>query len=287
LTYAEGRSLILPFTETEVKNAVWDCDSFKSPSPDGVNLGFIKDFWEDIEGDIMRFISKFHRNGKLSRGINSTSIALIPKVDSPQKLNDFRPIKLVGCLYKILSKVLANRLRLIIGRVVSDTQTSFVKDRQILDGILIANEVVDEADTLLIGEKSWANVRALRAVLTLFADMSGLKVNFSKSLLVGINIGDFWLVEAASLLNCKVGKISFLYLGLSIGGDPRKLAFWEPVINTIKTRLAGWQSRFLSYGGRLILLKSVLTSLPVYALSFFKAPSGIISLIESIFNKKF
>ena len=145
LTYAEGRSLILPFTETEVKNAVWDSDSFKSPCSDGVNLGFIKDFWEDIKGDVMRFISEFHRNGKLSRGIKSTFIALIPKVDSPRKLNDFRPIALVGCLYKILSKVLANRLRLIIGRVVSVTQTAFVKDRQILDGILIANKVVDDA----------------------------------------------------------------------------------------------------------------------------------------------
>jgi hypothetical protein len=84
-----------------------------------------------------------------------------------------------------------------------------------------------------------------------------------------------------------VGKIPFLYLGLSIGGDPRKLVFWEPVIHTIKTRLTRWQSRFLSFGGRLVLLKSVLTSLPVYALSFFKAPSGIISLIESLFNKFF
>jgi len=145
LSVAEGRNLILPFSETEVKNAVWDCDSFKSPGPDGVNLGFIKDFWADIKGDVMQFISEFHRNGKLSRGINSTFIALIPKVDSPQKLNDFRPIALVGCLYKILSKVLANRLRGIMGRVVSETQTAFVKDRQILDGILIANEVVDEA----------------------------------------------------------------------------------------------------------------------------------------------
>jgi hypothetical protein len=145
LSYAEGRSLILPFSEVEVKAAVWDCDSFKSPGPDGVNFGFIKDFWEIIKGDVMRFISEFHRNGKLSRGINSTFIALIPKVDSPQRVNDFRPIALVGCLYKILSKVLANRLRLIIGRVVSETQSAFVKERQILDGILIANEVVDEA----------------------------------------------------------------------------------------------------------------------------------------------
>jgi len=141
-------------------------------------------------------------------------------------------------------------------------------------------------DTLLVGTKSWANVRALRAVLTLFADMSGLKVNFHKSLLVGVNIGDSWLREAASILNCKVGKISFLYLGLSIGGDPQRLSFWEPVMNIIKSRLSGWQSRFLSFGGRLVLLKSVLTSLPVYALSFFKAPSGIISTLESMFIKK-
>jgi len=85
----EGRGLIKPFSEVEVKAAVWNCDSFKSPGPNGVNFGFIKDFWEDIKGDIMRFISEFHQNGKLSRGINTTFIALIPKVDSPQRLDDF------------------------------------------------------------------------------------------------------------------------------------------------------------------------------------------------------
>ena len=102
--------------------------------------------------------------------------------------------------------------------------------------------------------------------------------------MVGVNIAEPWLNEVASLLNCKVGKVLFMYLGLSIGGDPRRLAFWEPVLNTIKYRLTGWHSRFLSYGGRLVLLKFVLSSLPIYALSFFKAPSGIISSIESIFK---
>ncbi|CAJ2657379.1 unnamed protein product [Trifolium pratense] len=128
-------------------------------------------------------------------------------------------------------------------------------------------------DTLLLGVKSWANVRALRVVLVLFETMSGLKVNFNKSMLVGVNISDSWLGEAASVLCCKVGKIPFLYLGLQIGGDPRRLSFWDPVLHRIKNRLSGWKSRFLSFGGRLVLLRSVLTSLPVYALSFFKAPS--------------
>jgi hypothetical protein len=145
LSLIERGVLTKPFSEAEVKAAVWDCDSYKSPGPDGVNVGFYKDFWGDLRGDVMRFISEFHRNGKLSKGLNSTFIALIPKIDSPQRLNDFRPISLVGSLYKILAKVLANRLRLVIGSVISEAQTAFVKDRQILDGILIANEVVDEA----------------------------------------------------------------------------------------------------------------------------------------------
>jgi hypothetical protein len=84
----------------------------------------------------MRFIFEFHQNGKLTKGINTTFISLIPKVDNPQTLNDFRPISLMGSLYKILVKLLANRLRHVIGSVISDTRSAFVKDRQILDGIL-------------------------------------------------------------------------------------------------------------------------------------------------------
>jgi hypothetical protein len=80
-------------------------------------------------------------------------------------------------------------------------------------------------DTRLLGAKRLANVRALRAVLVLFELMSGLKVNFHKSMLVGVNISDSWLNEAVSALRCRVGKILFLYLGLPIGAYPRRLDF--------------------------------------------------------------
>lgn len=148
LSYAEGGGLTRPFSLEEVKAAVWDCDSYKSLGPDGVNFGFFKDFWGVLQQDIMRFMVEFHRNGKLSRGINSTFIALIPKIDHPRNLNDYRPISLVGSIYKVLAKVLANRLRQVIGSVVASEQSAFVQNRQILDGILIANEVVDEASRL-------------------------------------------------------------------------------------------------------------------------------------------
>ena len=139
-------------------------------------------------------------------------------------------------------------------------------------------------DTLNLGEKSWANIRTMRAILILFESLSGLKVNFSKSHLVGVNVATSWLTQAARVLNCKVGIIPFVYLGLPIGGNARSLSFWDPLITRIKTRLSGWKSKHLSLDGRLVLLKSVLSSLPVYALSFFKAPSGTVSSIESILN---
>jgi len=72
---------------------------------------------------------EFHRNGKLSKGVNSTFIALIPKVDSPQMIANFRPIALIGCIYKVLAKVLANRLRTVLDFVVSDTQSAFVRGK--------------------------------------------------------------------------------------------------------------------------------------------------------------
>jgi len=127
-------------------------------------------------------------------------------------------------------------------------------------------------DTLIIGEKSWSNVHSMRAVLLLFEEISGSKVNFNRS----------GLSEAASIMNCRTGTIPFVYLGLPISGDVRNLSFWKPMIDSIVARLSSWNDKFLSFGGRMILLKFVLSSLPIYFLSFFKAPAGIISSIESI-----
>jgi len=86
------------------------------------------------------------------------------------------------------------------------------------------------------------------------------------------------------MLNCKVGAIPFVYLGMLIGGNARRISFWTALINRIRTRLSGWKSKHLSLRGHLVLLKSVQSSLPVYALSFFKASSGIVSSIESLLN---
>lgn len=119
----------------------------------------------------------------------------------------------------------------------------------------------------------------------MFEVISGLKVNFHKSQLIGVNVEDEWLKRAAGFLNYKVGCVPFIYLGLPIGTNPRRLSTWNPVVEKIKERLSGWRSKSLSFGGHVVLLKSVLTALPVYYLSFFKAPASIIYKIESLFKR--
>ncbi|GLT46628.1 hypothetical protein SLA2020_203720 [Shorea laevis] len=145
LTIEENTQLLAEFTEEEIKAAVWDCDSNKSPGPDGFNFNFIKQMWPVLKEDICEFMAEFHATGKMARGSNASFIVLIPKKGQPMNLGDYRPISLIGCMYKILSKALANRMRKVMNMIISCNQTAFIRGRQIADGIVITNEVIQEA----------------------------------------------------------------------------------------------------------------------------------------------
>ncbi|GKV35106.1 hypothetical protein SLEP1_g43419 [Rubroshorea leprosula] len=145
ISQAESCMLSTKFTEEEIYKAVWDCDSSKAPGPDGFNFKFFKEMWEVIKQDIIGFADEFYTNGKLVKGSNASFVVLIPKTSNPQKIEDFRPISLIGSMYKIIAKLLANRIRLVMGSVIGVQQTAFVKDRLLVDGVLVANEVIDEA----------------------------------------------------------------------------------------------------------------------------------------------
>ena len=133
------------FKEEEVKRAVWECESEKSLGPDGINFKFIKSFWDLIRPDVLRFLDEFYTNGCFPRGCNASFIALIPKVPEPQTLNDYRPISLIGCIYKIVAKILANRLEKVLPLIIDERQSAFIEGRHLLHSAVIANEVVDEA----------------------------------------------------------------------------------------------------------------------------------------------
>lgn len=137
------KQLIAPFTNLEIDEAVSSCASDKAPGPDGFNFRFIKSAWEFIKNDVYDIIHKLWDSSLLPHGRNVAFIALILKTDSSGSFKDFRPISMVGCLYKIITKLLTSRLQTVIGSVISPFQSSFVKGRQILDGALIASELID------------------------------------------------------------------------------------------------------------------------------------------------
>jgi hypothetical protein len=107
--------------------------------------------------------------------------------------------------------------------------------------------------------------------------VSGLKVNFYKSKLYGWNIEDTFLAAASNFLYCSIDKAPFRFLGLPVGANPRRFETWKPVINSLKNKLTVWKGKNLSIGGMLVLINSVLSSLPVFFFSFYKAPKKVIT----------
>jgi hypothetical protein len=128
-------------------------------------------------------------------------------------------------------------------------------------------------DTLCIGEASVDNLWTLKAILHGFAMASGLKVNFLKSGLMGINVSPTFMTTASTFLNCKIGAIPFKYLGLPVGANPKCSSTWDPLLEHLHNRLFSWRHKYISLGGRIILINAVLNSISIFSLSFMKMPS--------------
>ncbi|KAJ0582905.1 putative RNA-directed DNA polymerase [Helianthus annuus] len=129
------------FTKEEIKAAVFECGDDRAPGPDGINFRFVKRFWDLLENDFFDIMAEFFERGVINIGCGSSFIALVPKVVDPIGLKDFRPISLVGIINKVISKILANRLKKVLDSLISPSQSAFISGRYILDGPLIVNEI--------------------------------------------------------------------------------------------------------------------------------------------------
>ncbi|GJR65129.1 RNA-directed DNA polymerase, eukaryota [Tanacetum coccineum] len=126
----------------EIRSAVWGCGVDKSPGPDGFTFDFFRKYWTVVGTDFCSAVLWFFDHGEFAIGCNSSFVALIPKILDPKRVCDYRPISLIGCLYKVVTKILASRLSTVISDLISDVQSAFLPNRQILDGPFIINEVL-------------------------------------------------------------------------------------------------------------------------------------------------
>ncbi|CAN0872181.1 LINE-1 retrotransposable element ORF2 protein [Linum grandiflorum] len=401
----EGDALVAPFSAEEVWNAVRNCASDKAPGPNGFVMDFYKKNWEVIQDRVMSGFEDFFDRMAIPTMVNCTFLCLIPKKENVEDVKDFRPISLTSSVYKIISKVLMERLRGLLPSLISRHQCAFVHGRQILDASLIANELIDSRrrsgrprlvikldiekaydhvnwncllqilnrmgfsvkwcrwihecisspafsvlvngeasgffqnsrglrqgdslspflfilvmdilskivgslretndiegfymnerdrvgevthllyadDTILFCDASLLQVQKVLAGLIVFQVITGLKVNLDKCRISAV--GDVpEIQDLADVLSCGVDNFPGSYLGLPRGSRAVNVVLWNPVVTRVHRRLETWKARHLSFGGRLVLIKSILSNLPIYFMSIFRAPVSIIKAIEKIHN---
>ncbi|XP_026458788.1 uncharacterized protein LOC113359352 [Papaver somniferum] len=263
----------------------------------------------EIKNGIVFFFQNIFQSQN-SRNVTMEDLNL--KKDTLEEIKDLRPISLVHGAYKIVSKILAERFKKCLPDIISSNQTTFVS-RQILDDVLIANELInsrirsgkpgilckidfekafdhvnwdflDEIFSLMGFGAKWRGwiriyadveqVKNLRLVLLSFELLTCLKINFAKIQLYGVSFdGD--LSVFSSIIGCYNGVLPTTYLGLPLGDR-------SGGIERFISKLARWKKVLLSKAGKITLVNSVLSRLPVYFMSLFEMPSSVVKKLDKI-----
>ena len=349
----------------------------------------------------MDLFEDFHKGTLDISRLNFAILTLVPKEQDASAMKKFRPISLLNCSFKIFTKVLTNRLSLILHRLIATNQSAFIKGRYILESVVTAHEVlhsvhaskekglvlkldyekafdkVDLAfleellrirgfgphlismimkivhdgsvgvrinqtdgpffktgkglrqgdplspllfnlvvdvvtkmlakaarlgliqglcpdalpggviclqyadDTILFIQNDLAKANNLKIVLSCFEQVSGMKINYTKSELIPIGMEAEEFSPFATILGCSVGSFPIKYLGIPLHHDKLRREDVQPLVDKILKRMAGWRGKLLSYAGRILLIKTCLASIPIYLLSFFKFPKWALDLINT------
>ncbi|XP_074290531.1 uncharacterized protein LOC141617247 [Silene latifolia] len=141
-TEEQRQVLLSPVTHDEIKDIIFNIPNEKAPGPDGYSSKFFKDSWEIVGGEISNAILDFFDSGSLLKQVNTTLITLIPKVERPETVLQYRPIACCNIIYKCISKILCKRLSFILPDLISQNQGGFIQGRSIMENILICQDLI-------------------------------------------------------------------------------------------------------------------------------------------------
>jgi ribonuclease HI len=390
--------------QQEIKEALDQMNPDKAPGPDGFTARFYQQCWEIIKTDLTKMIRKSQQSSKLGGSTNLAFLALIPKEKGAITFNRFRPISLCNTSYKILTKVIANRLKTILPLIVPENQGGFIQGRHIADNIILVQEALHSSvrrkdkgmiikldlanafdrvrhrflfevmrkfgfdpsfvnwikacigspwitpmvngkvtkffqasrglrqgcplspllyaiqasvlsyqlensqvqnnlqglriaqgvkdinhaqfadDTLLLGGVSPIIAKKFKEELEAYAAVSGSEISQTKRKIYGWNITPNEMLGITRVLGMEghTNWEAFKYLGIPIFKSAPRASHWNHLIDNLKNKISSWGANWLNLAGKVVLIKAVLTSIPIYQSSFLLAPASVIQKIEAL-----
>eukprot|EP00253_Pinus_taeda_P035588 PITA_35588 len=349
--------LLKPISLQEVEEAVNLLKARKAPGPDGFTANFFQHFWETIKWEVWQVAEESRVLRWMYQGMNATFIALIPKAEYSPSPDKYRPITLCNIIYKIVSKVIALRLKPLLSLIISLEQSGYVEGRQITDGIILTHEVIhslkhkkkpgmllkidvskafdsisweymqsilhafgfapawvrwvsslissaffsilingipsstfrptrgirqgDPLSPLLFVIMAEGLGRSIKSAL-LSSKIKGALMNRVKSQLFFFNTPPVTQRAIARILGFTIATFPSKYLGAPLIASALKHAAWTDLLDKLQARLFLWTHRALNMASRVILIKVVLQSIPLYLFSFMAAPKWVLKAIKQL-----
>lgn len=144
LTKSDNEVLCQPFTESEIKTALFQMKRNKAPGPDKIPIEFYQKCWNIVKNDILQLFDDFHKSKVDISRLNYDTITLLPKIKEANKIQQYRLICLLNCIYKLITKVLTIRVEPYVEKLINRAQIAFLKGRNILSGVMCFHEIIHE-----------------------------------------------------------------------------------------------------------------------------------------------
>nr|GEV67078.1 hypothetical protein [Tanacetum cinerariifolium] len=312
-------NMVRQVSNDEIKRAMFDIRDGKSPGPDGYTSAFFKKRWDMVGSDVCRVVRNFFDNGKLLKEVNHTFLALIPKVTTPLRVNDFRPISCCNVLFKCISKILTNRIIEGIKDVVNENQSAFVPGKRGLrqgDPIypylftlvmeiltLMLQRRVRNSDSFrfhkqceelniinlcfaddlfLFSRGDLDSVKVIMESLDEFKLVSGLVPSIPKSTVYFCNVASHVKLAILNIMPFAEGILPVQYLGVPLISSRLLNQDCKILVEKARNQIGDWKNKSLSFAGRLQLCKSMISSMQVYWASVLVITMGIVRDIQQL-----
>ncbi|KAH9327618.1 hypothetical protein KI387_007796 [Taxus chinensis] len=215
------------------------------------------------------------------------------KIVGAKEVKDFRPISLCNTSYKILTKIIAGRIQMVLPNFISGNHGDFVPGRQITDSIIVIQEAIHSIEIsgrlamfLKLDMHKAFDMITWSFLQAILLKVSGQMVDFYKSVVFFINVENKVQARLARILECRIKHFPDSYLGMPLIHKNPNLTVWNALLERVNSKLSSWKGLFLSQVVKIQLLQISLQGIPIYVMSLFILPAKIKEALEKI-QKRF